>query len=167
MTHPHRVVLVCITHSIGPAKVSPVAWFARHQPTARGLQGFYDTAGAFLTMSQFSRVSPGTSPTPAPPPSLPPPPSSPRNRNCLRLHLRLHAADIYLHTCGCYDAVFLVWNGLHGAVGLLSNGFLSIVDFDECIQLDLLLFNMTAFHLFDQWFGDPTTSALLTFLLDR
>ncbi|CBN79640.1 conserved unknown protein [Ectocarpus siliculosus] len=35
------------------------------------------------------------------------------------------------------------------------------------IELDLLLLNMTAFHLFDQWFGDPTTSALLTFLLDR
>lgn len=34
-------------------------------------------------------------------------------------------------------------------------------------QLDLLLFNMTTFHLFDQSFGDPTTAALLTFVLDR
>ncbi|CAM9517700.1 unnamed protein product, partial [Laminaria digitata] len=35
------------------------------------------------------------------------------------------------------------------------------------IELDLLLLDMTAFHVFDQTFGDPTTSALLTFLLDR
>lgn len=35
------------------------------------------------------------------------------------------------------------------------------------IKLDLLLLNMTAFHVFDQLYGDPTTSALLTFLLDR
>ncbi|CAM9514327.1 unnamed protein product [Ascophyllum nodosum] len=35
------------------------------------------------------------------------------------------------------------------------------------IEVDLLLLNITTFHLADQLFGDPVTSALITFVLDR
>lgn len=35
------------------------------------------------------------------------------------------------------------------------------------LQLDLLLFNMMTYHLFDQIFEDPMTAAMMTFLLDR
>ncbi|CAM9501613.1 unnamed protein product, partial [Discosporangium mesarthrocarpum] len=34
-------------------------------------------------------------------------------------------------------------------------------------EFDLIIFNAATYHAFDLWFGDPTTSILLTFLLDR